>query len=701
MAEPQTPWWELDDDDLPGKLWNHLLAQQEWRNVFLAAATELQQRYEAETDRFDHVAWAKICRDFGWERDTPAPSLNVYRAGIDTAASKLIPNLPAVSVKQYNVPPENEPQATEATDGLNGVMNTDEARDEIGRVVLSALNEGVAWAWPTVADENRVEYQQLQQYQVFWDYEDARAGRPRSLHIWITISRSELLAKWEALRDADLPEHAEIPGGVEGAIKAIKDCPNVQRGDMLGAQGWGSIYDLRMRHYSRDVVSAFSSDRVHMVVSWHLPGGPKATDGAYRITLHPGGTGTKRSEHATMHRGSVLWKERWTLPRFPVVRCACYPHAEGLGALGLGHILAGAQGELDRLVHRVTTVSEEAGDTLLVVDSQWEMSKEDIAGEDGDHGVRFIKLTTNGMLSEPKPVVLQGVNPQDLELIDRYTGQWSLGLAGVSIALSQAQSEFSGNVSGVAQMQEKERQADRLALVERNIGRFVRELAQATLDVIEMESQSNPNFAVVWQDDQRRPRKTKFSDLIPARQDWAVTLEERSIFGSTAAARMQAFLEMGDRQQLPPDLVQAEILRSADLRRASSHVTAAERLVEHHLAQLVDVRRPEPRPDVHTPLDLAMARALAAWRDRAAKGAEETEKGRNILRRIERYLAACKRKQDEMTAQAAPAAAPGAPGFMSATIGDPGMAPEVNAISPTGAASTAAPMMPAAPGVVG
>lgn len=697
MAPPD-PWWRIPDDELPGKLWDHMQAQQEWRKVWLAAATELQHRYEVETDRFDEAVWASISSSLRWNADTPPPCLNVVRAGIDTAASKLLANLPAVSVKPYNVPPEYEPEAQEMTDALNGVLNTDEAMDELGNVVLSGLIEGVAWAWPCVADEGRVEYQQLQQYQVFYDWEDARHGRPRSLHVWLTVSRSELIAKWEAMAGADMPEGTTVPAG---ALEAIKGCPEAEHGDMMGKDAWGSVYELRMSRYTGDLLTSFSSDKLHVLHSWHLPGGPKAKDGLHTITIHPGGKGGQGTGRPDTNGGAVLLRERYDLPRFPVVRLACFPHREGLGALGLGHLLVGAQAELDRLIDRITTVSQEAGDTIILIDEQWEMDKEDIAGEEGNHGTRFVKLKTGGQLQAPMAVPLTGINPQDLELVDRYTGQWSLGLVGISIALSQAQSEFNGAVSGIAQVQEQERQADRLVIIERNIGRFVRELAQGTMDVIETETEINPDFAMVWQDGERRPRKTKYSDIRIPHQDWSITLEETGLFGNSRAARIQSMLEMGDRQQLPPDLVQAELLRSADLRRTASHVTAPERLVEHHIALLVDTRQQEPRPDVHTPLELARARALAAWQDRAAKGAEESEKGRTILRRIERYIAAVQRKVDEMVAAAAPPPAPGGPGFMSATIGDPGMSPEINAIAPTGAASGMADVSAAAPGVIG
>ena len=569
------PWWHAAEEKIAAVVWSHLCALADVRSKRLRQVAQLVRAYERELwDDWTMSMSRDVVGDDvvlamggeGWdpERDPwYGGSYNVLRINVEGYATRLIQRAPAVETKLRNVQYEQMIQADDIDGFLDGTVNNEEAEVAFMPFAITGVLTGLAFAMP-VRRGDKIVTQCLSEQEVWWDPADARGGNPRSLHVTYPVSRSEILG--------ELQQRGESP---KSAL--WRDVDRLESADSLGPYGDRGVF----LPYDQELIKQFghaaqSSDLLHKVVSWHLPGYTGADDGRVVETVHGGQSGAP---------GSVMLRdEKWTYDTFPVVWWSPGPPYQGLYSPSPGQIQVPFQRSMDRIYHGLDADAAHYGRATLITSGT--MATE-VKERFKDAGVDVLDTEqAGGNPEKPYEFVHNQVhNPQVIEWKREIEGM-AANAIGASAPALQGRSNLGAAASGVAQIVELDRGDERLAIAAQRLGEARLRLAVEYLNAADRAAKDDPAFAVQVFGRGGEARRFAWTKLDLPRTAYDLQMSRVGGTSREKSGRLQQILEMAQAGSIPQDDAMAEFANHADLRRVVETSQAGRSLVEWQLAEL-------------------------------------------------------------------------------------------------------------------
>ena len=178
-----------------------------------------------------------------------------------------------------------------------------------------------------------------------------------------------------------------------------------------------------------------AGDQVLVIEAWHLPSGPKASDGKHVICTSAG----------------PLLCEEYKEDHFPFLFLNWKDRLRGFWGVGLAEELTGIQIEINRLLMRIQSAMKRLGGALVFVDARSKVQTNAITNEIGS----FVKYMGN----EPKVVTWQTTHPEVFQQLDRLY-QRAFDIAGMS---QDSASPDVQSISGISAQTQHEIGTERFA----------------------------------------------------------------------------------------------------------------------------------------------------------------------------------------------------------------------------------------------
>lgn len=255
-------------------------------------------------------------------------SYNVVQSAVDTITAKIAKNRPKPLFLTSGGDFKLQRRSKKLTKFVEGVFYDNNMRNLGPDRFRSAcvMGDGLVHVY---AENGQVKYEPVLNREIFVDWLDGMMGRPRQMHRVKSIDRMVLADKFPGSRKA-IMEAAETKTDLTGSYQNV-------------------------------------SDQVTVVESWHLPSGPDADDGL----------------HAIIISGHVLFKEKWTHPRFPFARMRWSPRLEGYWSQGLAEQIQNIQLEINKLLWVIQRSMHLAGTFKIFVENSSKIVKEHLSNDIG------------------------------------------------------------------------------------------------------------------------------------------------------------------------------------------------------------------------------------------------------------------------------------------------------------------------------
>jgi hypothetical protein len=306
----QTPWWDRDAKDAYPAI---IATIENIKKNQLYAHNQLKLYEAMYGDNRSGVGRASYVNRFQGAavNNTPRLALNIVQSCIDTLASKIASNKP----KPQFIPNEGDwklySKAKLATDYLEGIFDLCKIYPKAQRMFTDACIYGISGLYVhSKFDQLSVDY--LLRDEIIVDELDGHNETPSQLHLERFASKSKLCELY--------PKHAD----------SIRKIPAVANDAHLFLNS--SISDFIV----------FSED-------WHLPSGPKASDGRYAVAIN----------------NETLLFEDYKHPDFPIEFFRPYHKPHSFWGRGLAETLFILQLSLNKLL-KTTDVAHD-----LVAKPNW------------------------------------------------------------------------------------------------------------------------------------------------------------------------------------------------------------------------------------------------------------------------------------------------------------------------------------------
>lgn len=386
------------------------------------------------------------------------------------------------------------------------------------------------------------------------------------------------------------------------------------------------------------------SDQIEVAEGWHLKSGPSADDG----------------EHVIAYRGGLLFREKWTCPRFPFGFFHFNPPVDGFWGSGL--------------VEEAAPTQKEVNDTLAGMGENIAAALSlKVFAFRGANGMNVNKnhlkakspavIEVDGQM--PQYVAPTPFNQATLEYL-KWRIQQAYEMCGISQASAAAKSPLGNQASGKALDTMYDLESDRFADVENEYAQFRVELGQLLLD-----GAREIAGADLGEDD--KGKKVKPAAWI-AEIDWKkfdvdsggynLILEPVNFLPDARSGKLAQVKEMADAGLLSNPMQTAALFDEPDIARANRHMLGAYRRIERWLEDLtnLDVALEDcvPTPYMLRVPGLAKEMLLGEMDMLEAESSGSTE-DEAVLERFRWACDMLKGAEEELAKQEAEAAAPAAP----------------------------------------
>lgn len=224
---------------------------------------------------------------------------NVVQSCIDTAAAKIAKNKPRVLFLTSGGDWEAQQQAKKLTTFADGLFYTNDLYEMGQRCFVDACTFGDGWI-KVYAEGEEIKAERVLPFEVVVDDTESVYGKPPSMYQKKYIYRPALLDMFG--KDEDARYAIERAAPADPAKQATK-----------------------------------ASDMIPVFEGWHLPSGPKATDGRHVIAIEQ----------------KTLFDERWSRNWFPLIPFRWADRTVGLRGQGLAEQLIGIQLEINKLLRTI------------------------------------------------------------------------------------------------------------------------------------------------------------------------------------------------------------------------------------------------------------------------------------------------------------------------------------------------------------
>lgn len=553
MPEPtKKPWWRLPrySEDIAPTLHSLFRRSHRYHQSRLQSAAASMWAYERDLYEFDRYP-AGLTSAFSWAGDDwyrKSPKSNEIKKTVDAATAWLFADQPRIEVRANGAPFEMRRVLEERSLALDQTVDSVPARIAFMDVGRDGWLTGFGAMRP-VHYESRIEYRRLLAHQLWWDPVDAADGKPWMMGCIERWDRQALTAWY---RDLDR-EHIGISREKHKLkLEAVETVDTVGGDWFYGADAYVPPYEWLIRGQG---VWSEASDQVLVVHLWRrsTTAAEGKADGRY-VMLVSGPQGRD---------GRVLIDATYGRRDLPIVWWSPYPSPSGgITGIGLAHTLMGHQMAMDKSNYRIQQHLDELGMSKLIVDSSAGMDDKQIAAMAEKHGIAVIKV--NGM-NAPQvytPEAFRGDHLNWTEALRRRVQEDS----GLGQVIVTGASKLGAGASGVAQVEEEQRQTDRVSDVYERWSAMRLAAGERTIEVIEDAITTDKDFAASFMDKDGSWKKMPWSKLHRLNEQYQVTLEPTGALGRSRAGRLQKALELTDRGLIPPEIAKRMLMDSPDLR---------------------------------------------------------------------------------------------------------------------------------------
>jgi len=489
-------------------------------------------------------------------------------------------------------------------------------------------------------DQGRIFADRVPCEELRYDDREGRYGEPRQMHRVMRVAKEVLAAKF--------PEHK---GVIDNAAE-----PQAKAND-------------------NEAGGSMDSGMIEVAKSWHLPSGPKASDGRWALTI----------------AGATLDDGPWKRDHFPFAIIRWAPPRRGFWGSSLVDELASLQFKVNEVARDLMQNIYFTSAVKVLTRRGANITKEQVAGK-RPHRVE---------VDSPSDAIWQapdGFSPAQFQFL-QWLIQQMFEVSGVSQLMTQSKNPLGANASGAALAEFYDIESERFSQLEQGYATFWRDIGQLIVEAAQdlSDDAEFKKTEVKWSKKGSLYRM-KWGDVDFKDDGMEVQLEEAGYLPQTRAGKMERIEALIAAGMLDPDWAMS-LVDFPDLKQANRVRNAPLDWVLWAMEQLDDVEiddkgevvdaksAPIPLIDDHMNLKLTMSVAKAFYQQHITNGTKDKPTPEALLTRYRTFIDSV----DAQLAKNAPAATPPpAPGGMDMTA--PPMPGAMDSTMPPGGA----PMDPAA-----
>jgi Bacteriophage head to tail connecting protein len=407
-------------------------------------------------------------------------TLNVVRACVDTAASKIAKNRPRPMFLTSGGDWKTKKRAKKLTKYIDGLF--DQAKVyPIGQqcfVDACVFGTGVMHLYK---EGSTIRAERVLSEEILVDDAEGIYGEPRQLH------RSKYV-------------HREVLLDLFGKDKALRQAINDAPAGMPG-----------------DNTSVYAADLIAVVESWHLRSGPNAKDGRRCLSI----------------KGTTLVSEEWTKDYFPFVFQRWSPRLVGFYGSGLAEELVGIQIEINKILRNIQRAQALVAVPRVFVENGSQVNLNHINNQIS----AVIKYTG-------KPPVFDTPTAMTGEIyahLDRLFNK-AFEIAGIS-QLSATSKKPAGLDSGVALREYNDIESERFAVTGQRYEQFFIDAADIAVDMSHDLYAENPDL-MVHAPGKGFIETIKWKEVSMKKDAYIMRVFPTSILPTTPAGRLQVVQEL-------------------------------------------------------------------------------------------------------------------------------------------------------------
>lgn len=555
-------WWKANDEDIYRHVFGVVAAidqAQSWRMLNNIKYARLYANYEMLG--FYGTQFAK-------QANSPMSSrltLNVVKACVDTAAAKIAKNRPRPLFLTDDGDWALQTKAKKLTKFIEGVFDQNQAHEQGVRSFTdgAVMGTGVFKIIKDV-DEGRICLERTLTDEIVVDEAEGIYGKPRQMHQRKYVDKDILIAKF--------PEHEkEIRMALGGILRENRNNS--------------------------------SADQCLVIESWHLPSGPKATDGKHSISIE----------------NKTLFAEPWKKQYFPFSFFRWSPKIVGFFGSGLVEELVGIQLEINKLLRIIQRAQEVACVPRVLVENSSQVNTKHINNEIG----AIIKYTG----AAPVFDIARALSPEIYQQLENLYRK-AFEIPGIS-QLSAMSQKPAGLDSGRALREYQDIESERFVLV----GQRYEKLYMDATEIVVAEGkelyESKPKFKVMVKG-RKFIETIKWSEVDMENDQYMMQAFPTSLLPQTPRGRLQSVQELIQGGFIDKDYG-LDLLDFPDLEAWTSGKTAALQDIKMMLSKIIEDGEylgPEP----YTNLELARQMAQSAYLNGKCNGLPEERM--ELLRRF-------------------------------------------------------------------
>ena len=530
--------------------------------------------------------------------------INVIESCCDTALSKLTDERPAPRFCTSNANSEQQARARDLDSAIDSLLRSGDVDDIVDDAILDGCRVGSGFI-KVIPGESEVTYERVLKKDLHVDPLDALYGRPRTLMQEAWVDREVLAEAYPKKRE-----------------------------EIMAANG----------EYRSAVADVSALDQLLVIEAWRLPSRKGAKDGAHCLAI----------------QGCLLLPlEKWTSSRFPFAHFRWKPRGVGFFGKGIAEILEGQQADITDTMIKLRDSENTLGKTFVIRERSAKVDEKQITSEVGD-------IIDWGPGGTPPTFVAPPVAPPELyQQIDRKI-QRCYEMIGMSGQTASGTIPSGLEQSGRAQIVHHNIESKRFVKQEREVERLYIQLAECTVDALEIINESDPGALVLKHPRWDGVREIKYADVRLDRDDYVIKCWPVSALSKQIEGKMdeiQKAMQIGaitDPQEVRRILSMPEMRNRFDLYDQSAW------LCERHLDAIMTKNEPqEPKPW----MNLSKAKEMTQAALCKADVIELAEENRATLRAYYQDIV------DLMTPPVAPAPAAPVPPVVASPMPLPGATP--------------------------
>lgn len=551
MADLKMPWWRMEkySEELAPNLHRMFTRSHRYHSSRLRNAAAAMWAYERDLYEFDTYPTGML-NALSWAGDDwyrKSPKSNEIKKTVDAATAWLFADQPRIEVRANGAPFEMRRILEERSLALDQTVDSVPARINFMDIGRDGWLTGFGAHRP-VHYEGRIEYRRLQAHQLWWDPVDAADGKPWMMACIERWDRQALKAWY---RDLDRKSMKLSEAKHKAKLTALDSIEPVGGDWFYGADAYLPPYEWSLRDSG---VWSDASDQVLVVHLWRRSTTSKEgkADGRYVMLV----CGPKGRD------GRVLIDAEYGRRDLPIVWWSPYPSPSGgITGVGLAHTLMGHQKAMDLSNYRIQQHLDELGISKVLVDVSAGMDDKQITAL-AEKNIAIIKVSGMNAPQVIAPAAFRTDHAQWVTEIRNRVKEDS----GLGQVIVNGSSQLGAGASGVAQVEEEQRQTDRVSDVYERWSAMRLTTGERTIEVIEDALTTDKDFAATFMDKDGSWKQMPWSKLHRLNEQYQVTLEPTGALGRSRAGRLQKALELAAQNLVPPEMVKRMLMDSPDLR---------------------------------------------------------------------------------------------------------------------------------------